>query len=88
MVEIECELKYYEVEDPYGRAISYYKDEYLCFLEVTPDGIAAQWNWDVHFENDNWYKARYCQLLRGTSIASWAECQHSKVLCPAWKQKC
>jgi hypothetical protein len=56
MIEIECELKYYEVEDPHRRAISYYKDEYLSFLEVTPDGIVAQWNWDVHFENDNWYK--------------------------------
>lgn len=56
MVEMESELRYYEVQDPYGRAYSYYKDEYLCLWEVTPIEVVAHWDWDVLVENDHWYE--------------------------------
>jgi hypothetical protein len=56
MVEMESELKYYEVQDPYRRAYSYYKDEYLCLWEVTPIEVVGRWDWDVLVENDHWYE--------------------------------
>jgi hypothetical protein len=56
MIKMESELRYYEVQDPYGKDYSYYKDEYLCLWEVTPDEIVERWDWDVLVENENWYE--------------------------------
>ncbi|CAI7580335.1 unnamed protein product [Penicillium glandicola] len=56
MLEMESELRYYEVQDPYARAYSYYKDEYLCLWEVTPVEVVAHWNWDDLIENVHWYE--------------------------------
>lgn len=56
IVGMESELKYYKVQDLYGRDYSYYKDEYLCLWEVTPDEVVDHWNWDVLVENDHWYE--------------------------------
>ncbi|KAF7717832.1 Uncharacterized protein PECH_000078 [Penicillium ucsense] len=53
---MESELKYYKVQDPCRGAYSYYKDEYLCLWEVTPDEVVAHWDWDVLIENDHWYE--------------------------------
>ncbi|KAJ5120831.1 uncharacterized protein N7515_010219 [Penicillium bovifimosum] len=64
MVEMESELKHYEVQDPYGRACSYYKDEYLCLWEVTPDEVVAHWDWDVLVENDHWYEDEILPAFR------------------------
>ncbi|CAG8271706.1 unnamed protein product [Penicillium salamii] len=56
MLEMEPELRHYEVQDPYRRAYAYYKDEYLCLWEVTPDEVVAHWDWDVLIENVHWYE--------------------------------
>jgi hypothetical protein len=66
MVEMECE---YEVQDLYGRAVSYYKDEYLCLWEVTPNENVAHCDWDIIIKNDNWYKEEILPTFKRT-IAS------------------
>ncbi|KAF9253083.1 hypothetical protein LCP9604111_609 [Penicillium roqueforti] len=56
ILEMESELRYYEVQDPYRRAYSFYKDEYLCLWEVTPDEVVAHWDWDDLIEDVHWYE--------------------------------
>ncbi|CAG8079552.1 unnamed protein product [Penicillium salamii] len=56
MLEMESELRYYEVQDPYGREYSYYKDEYLWLWEVTPDEVIGHWHWDDLIEKVRWYE--------------------------------
>lgn len=56
MLEMESELRYYEVPDPYGREYLYYKDEYLCVWEITPDEVVDHWDWDNLIENMQWYE--------------------------------
>ncbi|CAI7677821.1 unnamed protein product [Penicillium manginii] len=56
MIKMESELRHYEVQDPYGKDYAYYKDEYLCLWEVTPDEIVKRWDWDDLVENENWYE--------------------------------
>lgn len=56
MIEMESELKYYQVQDPYERAYYYYKDEYLCLWEGTPDEVVGDWDWDSLSKNDHWYE--------------------------------
>lgn len=56
MLEMESELRYYEVPDPYRREYLYYKDEYLCLWEITPDEVVGHWDWDNLIENEHWYE--------------------------------
>jgi hypothetical protein len=51
MLEMESELIYYEVPDPYQKAYSYYKDEHLCLWEITPEEIIGYIDWDLLIEN-------------------------------------
>ncbi|CAI7673166.1 unnamed protein product [Penicillium viridicatum] len=62
---MESELKYYKVQDPYRRAYSYYKDEYLCLWEVTPIEVVAHWDWDVLVENEHWYEDEILPAFEG-----------------------
>lgn len=56
ILEMESETRYYDVQGPYGKAFSYYKDEYLCLWEVTPDEVVVQRDWNVLTENHHWYE--------------------------------
>ncbi|CAG8428025.1 unnamed protein product [Penicillium salamii] len=61
---MESELRYYEVEDPYRKGYSYYKDQYLCLWEVTPDEVVGHWDWDDLIENVGWYDDEIVPALK------------------------
>jgi hypothetical protein len=64
MIEMQSELRYYGIQDPYGRGYSYYEDEYLCLWEVTPDEVVAHWDWDSLTENAHWYEDEVLPAFR------------------------
>ncbi|EER25676.1 hypothetical protein CPC735_067760 [Coccidioides posadasii C735 delta SOWgp] len=56
IVEMKSELEYYNIPDRYGCSYNYYRDEYLCLWEITPEEVVQHWNWDELCENPRWYE--------------------------------
>lgn len=55
ILRAEDEMRYYDVADPYGRDYQYYRDQYLCLWEVTPEEIIGTWDWNDLSKNEHWY---------------------------------
>lgn len=55
VINMEAEMKYYGVQDPYGNGYIYYKDEFLCLWEVSPDEIVGCWKWRDLDRDRDWY---------------------------------
>lgn len=55
IINMIFEMKHYEVPDPSQKSYLYYKDQYLCLWEVTPDEVVGSWDWEELSENEKWY---------------------------------
>ena len=55
-LNMETEMRYYGVLDPYNRSHEYYKNHCICLWEVTEDEFVGNWEWDDLIKTDNWYE--------------------------------
>lgn len=56
ILDMDAEMRHYEIPDPYKRSSEYYKDHYLCLWEVTEPEIVGGWEWVDLVQNDHWYE--------------------------------
>lgn len=56
ILNMEAEMRYYGVLDPYNRSNEYYRNHCICLWEVTEDEIVGNWEWDDLIKTDNWYE--------------------------------
>ncbi|KAL2204418.1 hypothetical protein CC79DRAFT_1372423 [Sarocladium strictum] len=55
VLDIEAEMQYYNIPDPYIKSARYYKNHYVCLWEVTPVEIIDWYDWNSLKDIDNWY---------------------------------
>jgi hypothetical protein len=55
VLDIEAEMQYYNIPDPYIKSSRYYKNHYVCLWEVTPVEIIDRYDWNSLKDIDNWY---------------------------------
>ena len=54
-INMEEEMEYYGVSDPYHRNNQYYHNEYLCLWEVTKEEVVGHYSWQDLRANRSWY---------------------------------
>lgn len=56
ILNMDAEMRYYEICDPYNKANEYYKSEYICLWEVTKEEVVGHWGQEDLLETDRWYE--------------------------------
>ena len=53
---MDAEMRYYGIPDPYGKLNKYYRNHCICLWEVTEEEVVGYWEWDDLLKTDCWYK--------------------------------
>jgi len=56
ILNMDIEMRYYEIPDPYGRSNKYYRNHYVCLWEVTEEEFVGNWSWEELHRIDGWYE--------------------------------
>lgn len=56
ILNMNAEMRHYEISNLYQRFSEYYKDHYLCLWKVTESEIVEDWEWNDLVRNDHWYE--------------------------------
>ncbi|KAF3484304.1 uncharacterized protein GIQ15_03628 [Arthroderma uncinatum] len=56
ILNMDKEMRFYGVPDPYGKSNEYYKNHYVCLWEVAKEEIVGHWEWADLLETDHWYE--------------------------------
>lgn len=56
VLDVEAEMEFYSIPNPYGKGNEYYIDHYVCLWEVTEDEIVGNWSWDDLKDDAGWYE--------------------------------
>jgi hypothetical protein len=69
IIDIQTEMDYYGVKNPYGERGTFCKDHYLCLWEITEREIIGQWNWDDLVKNPRWYEEVILPAFRKHTVS-------------------
>lgn len=56
ILNMDAEMRYYGIPDPYGKSNKYYKNHYVCLWEVTEEEFIGNWLWEELLRTDRWYE--------------------------------
>lgn len=56
ILNMDKEMRFYGVPDPYGKSNEYYKNHHVCLWEVTEEEVVGHWAWEDLLEVDHWYE--------------------------------
>ncbi|KAL3471584.1 hypothetical protein BJX99DRAFT_263084 [Aspergillus californicus] len=65
ILNMDAEMRYYGVPDPYSRSNEYYKNHYICLWEVTEKEAVGNWEWDDLIRTDDWYERIILPAFKG-----------------------
>lgn len=57
ILNMDIEMRYYEIPDPYDMSYEYYGNHYVCLWEVTEEEFVGNWSWEYLRNIDGcWYE--------------------------------
>lgn len=65
ILNMDTEMRYYQIRDPYRKSNAYYKNECICLWEVTKEEVVGHWAWDDLLESNDWYERVILPAFKG-----------------------